>query len=249
MSYDLFLTTPLAPLQEILRHRAHWTLSGATATYENRDTGVYFTFALHENPAFNINYCRASFFGLEAAEELDAVLGALDVPIHDPQDGMERWSKELFLQGWNRGNRHALQVMRELGQHGDALPDATMAPLWAWNYGRSQLQAEKGDEIFVPLILMMRINGQLQTACVWHGEAVVLPETELVIGSGEGGFRVVAGAPLRAILGAPLGSSPLPYWEVEDIKELQRHFHRLPPVPHSAPGQMTRADMTKIGPM
>ncbi|HET6898290.1 MAG TPA: hypothetical protein VFK70_08075 [Vicinamibacteria bacterium] len=95
--------------------------------YQNEDTGVYFSFDLHDDEggadseeaesvsdglkptclSFNMNYFRPHVFGLEAERELSALVARFSVLVDDPQsDGMARgaYSGAGFLRGWNAGN-------------------------------------------------------------------------------------------------------------------------------------------------
>ncbi|QCP52451.1 hypothetical protein FAZ95_25110 [Trinickia violacea] len=91
MSYDLFFTLPADVAQDdveaYFRQRRCYRVDGG-ATYENPDTGVYFSFAVDEGEvpneqgtgpqrriAFNLNYFRPHIFGLEAEPEVSAFVG------------------------------------------------------------------------------------------------------------------------------------------------------------------------------
>jgi hypothetical protein len=136
MSYDLtFLVRetdeppPPESLREYFRGRPGYTEQGDQFSYQNEDTGVYFSFDMHEGGGdgdagdeeieavhdglkatcltFNINYFRPHCFGLEAEPELSAVVKRFSLLVDDPQsEGMARgaYSAEGFLRGWNAGN-------------------------------------------------------------------------------------------------------------------------------------------------
>ncbi len=115
MSYDLFLKSESLTADEFesyFNSRPHYTLNGDQAFYENEDTGVYFSFDYAPDElgtvAFNLNYYRPHFFGLEAAPEVEAFVWAFNLTIDDPQiEGMSDgpFSVDGLLRGWNAGNR------------------------------------------------------------------------------------------------------------------------------------------------
>ena len=123
MSYDLFLKSNAAALdadgfEAYFDTRPNYTVNNGQAFYENEDTGVYFSFDYAsdeaETVAFNLNYFRPHFFGLEAAPEVAAFISAFNLNIHDPQtDGMGDgpFSVEGFLRGWNAGNRFGYRAV------------------------------------------------------------------------------------------------------------------------------------------
>ena len=99
------------------------------------------------------------------------------------------YSTEGLLRGWNAGNEVALRAFLT-GEHADeivhTLPAATIQRVWRWNFERKELQARLGDEVFVPRISYLALDGRIQTAVVW-GDAipVALPPTDQLILSRE----------------------------------------------------------------
>jgi hypothetical protein len=164
--------------------------------YSNEETGVYFTISVEEDVeagddpeaakgpyvAFNINYFRPHTFGLEAELEVAAFLARFPGRIHDPQRmGDGPYSRGGFLEGWNFGNRAAFSVMAKQGIERPLSADpARIAAAWAWNYSRAQLQAEAGQDLFVPKIvwLVPAPGAAPEPAITWtFGVATLIPES------------------------------------------------------------------------
>lgn len=190
------------------------------AAYENPATGVYFSFSYlppasaadiaaeieatpeyaddvewraHRESAsilFNMNYCRPHVFGVEAVDEVAAVVEALHCDIEDDQiDGMGRgpFTRDGFLKGWNAGNRLGYRIFRldapeaagaaELQgaaeQHGMLIaPSQRIADVWVWNSRIEQVQdllAQRGLDVFVPRVSWGRAarSGDVITFAVW----------------------------------------------------------------------------------
>ncbi|AYG68684.1 MULTISPECIES: hypothetical protein [unclassified Rhizobium] len=213
MSYDLHLdfhtSAGIEEITKFLSARGNYQLSGKQAVYHNAITGVYFTLAFSEekrglfrkNTAkadININYCRPSFFGLEAEIEITPLLQRFPCQIHDPQmNGMGDgpYSKEGFLRGWNAGNEFGVDAI--LSQSSDPilyLPSSQLHNAWRWNYDLPLRQAKCGDKQFVPQILYMLIAGRVYTIAVW-GDALpaVLPEVDFVLLARQEGANSVFG--------------------------------------------------------
>ena len=93
----------------------------------NPHTGVYFSFEYNEpkesedeeetedgfpgfvsaNISFNINYCRADFFGIEAFRVVDDILDQTELHIFNPQSGDELVggsSNGALYKGWSEQN-------------------------------------------------------------------------------------------------------------------------------------------------
>src|ERR1700730_6251038 len=125
MSYDLNLHfDPAVDANDFLQYfarRRHFTAGASQIAYQNPDTAVGFFIHYQPSKGFlarkkigaarvEINYCRPSYFGIEAEIELSALVGALAPKIDDPQiNGMGQgpYSREGFLSGWNFGNEFA----------------------------------------------------------------------------------------------------------------------------------------------
>jgi hypothetical protein len=211
MSYDLDLFfEPAVRRQSVLEHfsaRKHFTVDGDEVAYAHPDTEVNFSLRLGcaKNillqrtvvaAAFEINYGRPSFFGLEAERELSAFVAAFQPRIEDPQlHGMDAgpYSGEGFLKGWNFGNVFSLRsVASRLADFGLAsMPGAALRAAWAWNYACAARRDEFARSAFVPLIKFRRIEGRPSRVVVWaQGEPVILPRVDhVLIGRHVGGEK------------------------------------------------------------
>lgn len=196
MSWDLYLFAEAPPDKAALRAwfggRPHYDLEHwPTATYDHLDTGVHFQFELEVGEeaqqldgrtaigSFNLNYNRPSFFGFEAARELEAFLADFDAGFEDPQgDGMkDGFSTEAFLRSWTSGNRLASRaIARQGGAPGPTLPTATLRDAWRWNDHRAALQDELGDGICVSRVMFVMTPDGVATAALWtDATPTVLP--------------------------------------------------------------------------
>jgi hypothetical protein len=206
MSFDLFFRVRVgmkppdrAALQGYFQRREYYQVSETQAFYQNKDTGVYFSFefskATEECPtpdwlplALNVNYYRPHVFGLEAEIELREFIRAFDLLVSDPQnDGMGEgeYSSEGFLRGWNAGNRFAYQAILcrtdSRPAHVDIMPKDKIEYCWRWNYRRKDLQ-EQVAEVFVPTIMVLRHMGRLATVACWPDAIpVALPRVDLLL--------------------------------------------------------------------
>jgi hypothetical protein len=213
MSYDLYFhcrgsqEIPQAAFNAYFGARANYGHDGDPGRYANEDTGVYFSFQFADDrdgdeddggqraatATFNVNYIRPHIFGLEAEPELAAFVRHFDLTVEDPQlNGMGEgeYSREGFLAGWNAGNDFGYRAMA--GRAGASfadhvLPTERIETCWRWNIARRDLQQRLGDEIFVPVIMFIGINGRALSACVWpDGIPIALPRVDfLIIGRDE----------------------------------------------------------------
>lgn len=199
MSYDLYLhrRAGAGPLTKeaflaYFTGDPHVTLTDNHAHYENKKTGVYFTFQYSEVVAgdadetagariyFNMNYFRPHVFGLEAERVLSRLVKKLDLLVSDPQaEGMGEgeYTPEGFLRGWNAGNRFGYQAYLSLEPRGEqlltqrhTLPAKTLRAGWEWTYGIDALYDDvHADDIdvFIPQVMFVLCDGVLQTLCVW----------------------------------------------------------------------------------
>src|SRR5436190_13882956 len=99
MSYDLFFTSAQISQEDFrsyFQKRPAYELHGNQAAYQNKETGVYFSFEYGDTPpgfkylaSFNINYYRPHYFILEAEPEVSRFVERFGFEVHDPQtDGM-----------------------------------------------------------------------------------------------------------------------------------------------------------------
>ncbi len=207
MSYDLFFIAPsdesiaTTALREYFGARPNFKVQDQQAWYENKDSGVYFSFgltqpspvakgeqALASVASFNLNYFRPHVFGLEAEPEVSAFIQAFNLGIHDPQFGGMGdgpYSREGFLSGWNKGNEFGYKAIIEKNGRSSvqySLPGETIERYWRWNYGRAALQASFGESAFVPSIMFFVYEQRLVSAAVW-GDAIpiALPPVDLFV--------------------------------------------------------------------
>jgi hypothetical protein len=193
VSYDLYVIPEVfdaGAIQAWFAERPHYK----DDLYSNDDTGVYFTIHVaakgDEDPegvnapyvAFNINYFRPRTFALEAGAEVAAFLARFPSRIHDPQRmGDGPYSREGFLEGWDYGNQAACKVMAEQGVERPHTADpARVEEVWDWNYRRTSLQAEAGENLFVPKIVwvLQTPGGNPEPAITWtFGVATIIPES------------------------------------------------------------------------
>ena len=190
MSYDLDLKPRSGDFSQdrflsYFQSRAPYVVQGQQAWYENEDTGVYFSFETHAAEAegadadlaaaypvsFNMNFCRPSFFALEAEPELSRVIREFDFVALDPQtDGQGDYDPARFLSEWRAGNEFGYSAMfGDPDRRPDvaALPRARLERIWRWNHARGQRQRELGDSIFVPRIMFFKDDPVVKPAVVW----------------------------------------------------------------------------------
>ncbi|MFC4278220.1 hypothetical protein [Achromobacter aloeverae] len=198
MSYDLLFTFPKPTQRSVVEKyfasRPHYQINGSVV-YQNQDTGVYFVFEFRPDTdnqdqlvgaSLNVNYFRPHIFGLEAEPEVQAFVKCFQPSIEDPQmNGMGEgpYTPDRFLAGWNAGNAFAYESITSQ-QEGPFLsyPKAKLEAAWRWNRAKSATQQSCGDMLFVPSILFVMVDGQLQSAVVWgDGIPTLMPKTDTVI--------------------------------------------------------------------
>lgn len=195
MSYDLFFkgaraTPSRDEFAAYFASRDHYTIENSQAIYENGDTGVYFCFEFCEEAsepiAFNLNYFRPHFFGLEAVLEVEAFVRRFDLDVNDPQmDGMGDgpFTIDGFLRGWNSGNRAAYFAILTSENRPEVFVHSTdsLESAWRWNFGRDALQRQVGETLFVPKYMFMKCGERACTAIVWPDALpVFVPRSDLV---------------------------------------------------------------------
>ncbi len=201
MSYDLYFTpTQSLPTRDefvaYFADRGRYTIEHSQAFYQNEDTGVYFYFEYSEpsdddesdsdSIAFNLNYFRPHFFGLEAGPEVESFVQRFALNVSDPQtDGMDDgpFSVDGFLRGWNAGNRFAYRAILSSDDRPDLFvyPTDGLEQAWKWNYGRDHLQDQVGDALFVPKYMFMKSDQRACTAIVWPDACpIYMPQSDLV---------------------------------------------------------------------
>lgn len=137
--------------------------------------------------AFNLNYYRPHFFGLEAAPEVAAFVSAFDLTIDDPQnDGMGEgpFSIDGFLRGWNAGNRFGYRAIlsQDESPKVQIYPTAELERVWRWNLNRAALQNQIGEMLFVPKFMFFKGLQQARSAVVWPDACpIFIPKADIVI--------------------------------------------------------------------
>lgn len=203
---------PAEDFRRYFAQRPHYTLQndGDVAFYGNEQTGVYFSFErgaredegddeeLAAFPpddqgdagvAFNLNYYRPHVFGLEAEPEVRAFVAHFGLSVDDPQIGgmgRDAYSTEGFLNGWNAGNMLGYRSVFGQGLAGTesptSLPSAEIQRIWRWNFHTPALQAELGEDVFVPRIMCWQVDGRVVTFATWTDAIpVALPRVDLVV--------------------------------------------------------------------
>jgi hypothetical protein len=181
MSYDLFFKSRSganeSDVLSFFRDREFYTVEDNHVYYGNDDTGVYFGLEIGNRDhagfpiALNINYCRPSYFGLEAAPQIAAFVAELDLALFDPQGAMtgDRFDPTLMIQAWNKGNVAATREIHAAAENEETfeLPTEVLTRAWKWNFNRAQVQKSVGDSVFVPLIMFASIEGTTVTSTVW----------------------------------------------------------------------------------
>ena len=146
--------------------------------FQNADTEVYYFFELEapgddpsEEPtdeefegfenthiAFNLNFMRPSFFGLEAFLFVEKFITDLNLFVVDPQsdkDDPYKPTKEVLFERWNKTN---LWASKEHFKKGDTgyLPMEVSNQFWEYNFNRNKWQAELGQDYFVPRVFFLK---------------------------------------------------------------------------------------------
>jgi len=187
MSYDLFFTGSEITEEEFVGYfsgRKWYELNNQEAWYKNEDTGVYFNFEYSNEPpeedddapqgvSFNLNFFRPHFFALEAEPEVRAFVEHFGCTVLDPQNDGDievHYSTAAFLEGWNRGNEFAYSAL--LSSQDDpriihTRPKTELRSIWEWNIKREHVQETLGENIFVPRIMFLEVDGKAHSAVAW----------------------------------------------------------------------------------
>jgi hypothetical protein len=194
MSYDLMFTAGSGEeiekkaFRAYFKNRANYQAGEGQAVYQNEDTGVYFIFDEPEDGvvAFNLNYFRPHVFGLEAARELEQFAEAFGATVGDPQDEMGEdgvFTREGFLRGWNGGNAFAYRSMlKDQTEPVHTWPSQRLREVWEWNYARRSQQEQIGEDVFVPAIFAIEIDGALLSVAIWPPDCpILLPTVDAVL--------------------------------------------------------------------
>ncbi len=201
MSYDLYFTSPKISLDEFNRYfgdNSYYEVENGQAFYSNDNTGVYFSFEHNSDPiqdeddiehsvAFNINYYRPHFFALEAEPEINRFIDHFNCSIHDYQnEGMAigPYSKEGFLKGWNHGNEFGYSAILGNDDAPEIVfskPTKEIEEIWNWNFSKEMKDIEIDEDIFIPRIMYIVVDGVLGSACVWpDGISTLIPYVDFL---------------------------------------------------------------------
>lgn len=169
--------------------------------YENEDTEVYYSFDQNEpedDPesielyesftdfdnthfSFNLNFMRPSFFGLEAFQFIEKLLTDLNLFLLNPQSDFEnpyKPTKNELFDNWNKTNLWAsidhFKEMESCYFQADKSNE-----IWDYNFNRSRLQKELGEQYFVPKIFFFKTkkSNEVVTVTTWteHIPMVIPP--------------------------------------------------------------------------
>jgi len=211
MSWDLYLfrknDEPLNWDEVVAYFRKQpnfFDLSNGWFRYYNKATGVYCTFGppdgsedeedeenegfpVHEADVwFNLNYLRATFFASESLQVLEDFAKTFDLLVFDPQNWDQKapcpFDYDALLKTWKEGNLFAL---RSIEKKPPFLSPDRSEILWKYLRSRKELQAQVGEEIFVPALGIVRKNPGdtvLQIMTLWN-DAIpqVFPPCDLVL--------------------------------------------------------------------
>jgi hypothetical protein len=222
MSYTLNLYfKPAVRRERVLRYfgqRRNFRVVGDGIVYEHPNTRVSFSINLYcsrditlqrtvQSAAFELDYRRPSYFGIEAEKELSAFVEAFRPRIDDPQiDGMGEcpYRPEGFINGWNFGN--VFSMHNALSSNPDlnivAIPVDELLAAWRWNYDCDQ--RSETARFFLPEIMFFRVDDRPCRVAIWpEGMPVSLPRVDLVlvgqIVAGEKRFGLVSWAEILSI--------------------------------------------------
>jgi hypothetical protein len=175
-----YLTDNLVPVNE---NNNQWF-------FENEDTDVYFsieanepevdpeTIELFENFeefdnthfAFNLNFMRPSFFGLEAFQFVERFIKDLGLFVLNPQEDFENPyvpTKEDLFDNWNNTNLNSSKD--NFDDESFYYPLEESNKIWEFNYNRQKLQNEVGEDYFVSRIFFCRTfkDNNIVTLSTW----------------------------------------------------------------------------------
>ncbi len=169
--------------------------------YENEDTEVYYSFDQNEpedDPesielyesftdfdnthfSFNLNFMRPSFFGLEAFQFIEKLLTDLNLFVLNPQADFEnpyKPTKNELFDNWNKTNLWAsIDHFKEM--ESSYLQADKSNEIWDYNFNRSRLQKQLGEQYFVPKIFFFKTkkSNEVVTVTTWteHIPIVIPP--------------------------------------------------------------------------
>lgn len=172
--------------------RPHYALDdgvGLKGAWSHPDTDGTFSFELEAPGKLKVVVptLRAHVVALEADLELRALADRFPLTVEVPEDGpRDGWDTQRFLDAWTRGNRDAVaHFARHAESHGHAprtLGYELLEATWRWNHGRNALQAQLGDDVFVPRIFFFAEGNAVRRLVVWTDAiAMAFPVVDLVL--------------------------------------------------------------------
>ncbi len=177
-------------------------------TYENEDTGVYFSIDWEEpysdqedidiwdnftdfeylNFNFTINFIRPNFFAFEAFPVLEKIIDDLDLYILNSQDEINpdnprKYEKGYFEKQWIAHNNGIII------EHFDEfqvyyLPPETSDYIWNYQFQRNNLQENLDEDIFVAGYFMIKRHedNKIFRVCVWPKcIPIIIPPVDYII--------------------------------------------------------------------
>jgi hypothetical protein len=192
MSYDLYFEAgPGKKLDRksftaYFKERPNYQLANGQVLYQNEDTGVYFIF---DEPAegvvaFALNFFRPHTFGLEAGFELEAFAKAFEAEAMDESGEGGPFDKRAFFKSWHEGNRFGYRAMLAEADGGPVhtWPAKRLREVWEWNYARPAEAARVGEDVFVPGIFAIDVDGEVLSVAIWPPECpILLPAVDGVL--------------------------------------------------------------------
>lgn len=210
MSYDLYFykrkdcKTTDSDIRSYLGERIQSTENADQFWYENKETGVYFSFEYNKpdlddesldgfeefdntNWMFNINFLRPQFFGLEAFPFVGSLINDLDLIVLNPQVGgdetLAKYSDKDLFENWSNINaRHSSDFFKEYELYYLDLGKSNKS--WEFNQNRFALQDKLGEMTFVPGVFYFKEHktGLISTLCVWPEHiSTIIPQVDYFI--------------------------------------------------------------------
>jgi hypothetical protein len=210
MSYDLYFykhkdcKTTDSDIRSYLGERFQNTENADQFWYENKETGVYFSFEYNKpdlddeplegfegfdntNWMFNINFLRPQFFGLEAFPFVGGLINDLDLIVLNPQVGgdeiLAKYSDKDLFENWGNINaRHSSFFFLEYELYYLDFDKSNKS--WEFNQNRLALQDKLGEMTFVPGIFYFKEHktGLISTLCVWPEHiSTIIPQVDYFI--------------------------------------------------------------------
>jgi len=205
MSYDLFFFKQKGSAvtdQQITRYLNESLLPinehGNQWFYENEETEVYYSFertgseeAASEDEfddfentriAFNVNFNRPCFFGLEAFGFVERFINELGIYVVNPQGDTElpcQPTKQELYDNWNHTNLWASKDLFD--EKSGYFPVDKSNWVWQYNFNRKRLQEKVGYEYFVSKIFFFREmqTNKVVTLSMWAEHIPnILPKTD-----------------------------------------------------------------------